>query len=393
MKCGKILATLVTLSLLISVFLVVDKQVVAIETLDPPLRFEWIDDDGDLWSDNDTDGVIPYVPSIEQVPLIIQFQIINETDVYYGNENQQEAMENITLTGDALFTGALENIPGVSFNDGKNWSVPVIPTMSQGGGEIIIEAHAWDSIVVENLDIGGSYYITNGTIVTVISGNSEFEMGTNQTFMVDVQYADGSSAISSASAYLYFVGDDDGGTPGDPIEAHQISKDTYGFETGYSLDFNTTQQTDNQTIAGFTTIREQRNLTIYAIAYVGATLVYGYAKIEMKPQEEPKLQIKIERGFKPGIFVSIKNVGDLDATEVSYNISVTGGLLGFINKSKEDVVPLIEVDNETTVNITALGIGLIKIEAKVDAVSESVYGLIFFKYVYIPLLFDIQPRN
>jgi hypothetical protein len=261
----------------------------------PGVQFKWIDDDAGLSSDNN-DGEVPYIPVNTAVPLNIQFQIIGRDHTYYGASSQTQAMENITLSGNALFTGTLDKIPGVSYSGGT-WTVPVVPTMSQGGGTITITV-SWESYgsIQEVLSIGGSNYLRNGTIVTVTSGNTKFEIGTDQTFTVEVKYADG-TAISSASVYLYYVDDGEVANAGDPLQGHTLSQDTYGFD-GYSLGFNTTQQTTNQTSAGFTNIKAPRNLTIYAMAYVGGSAVYGYARLQMNAASD--LKVTFEAVDSPG---------------------------------------------------------------------------------------------
>ncbi|GAG84233.1 unnamed protein product, partial [marine sediment metagenome] len=40
----------------------------------PAAEFKWIDDDGTCFTDDDTDGVIPSIPVITEVPLAIRFQ-------------------------------------------------------------------------------------------------------------------------------------------------------------------------------------------------------------------------------------------------------------------------------------------------------------------------------
>jgi hypothetical protein len=250
----------------------------------PGAQFKWINDGGgDL-----NDGELPSIPSSASAPINIQFQIIGRDHTYYGAGGAtavEEAKENITIAGNALFTGRLDKIPGVSYSGGT-WTVPIIPTMNAGGGSLEITA-TWEDYgsISEILAIGGTNYIRNGTIVSVTP--KEFEIGTDQTFTVQVQYSDGST-INSASVYLYYLDDGEVASAGDPLQGHIVSEDTYGFD-GYSLGFNETQQRDNQTEAGFGTIKAPRNLTVYAVAYVGGTAVYGWALIRMKPNMDLKV--------------------------------------------------------------------------------------------------------
>ena len=266
-----------------------DKVLAQIPSPAPNLQFKWINDGGgDL-----NDGELPTIPSNESAPINIQFQIIGKDHSYFGNGGdiaQKEASENITINGNALFTGTLDKIPGVSFATGT-WTVPIIPTMNPGGGhlDIYVKWKGYGSLK-EILAIGGTNYIRNGTIVEVTP--KEFEIGTDQTFTVQVKYSDGST-INSANAYLYFIDDGESNHEtatgaGDPIQGHLIYSDTYGFD-GYSLVFNKTQQRKNQTEAGFGTIKAPRNLTVFARAYVGGTPVYGWALIRMKPCSDLKV--------------------------------------------------------------------------------------------------------
>jgi len=264
-------------------------------TTAPGAQFKWIDDDAGLSSDNN-DGELPYIPAIASVPVSITFQIIGSDHTYYGADSQTEAEENITLSGNALFTGTLDKIPGVSYSGGT-WTVPVVPTMSQNGGTITITV-TWEGYgsLSETLSIGGSKYLNNGTIVTLTSGNSEFEIDVNQTFTMEVNYANG-NPISGASVYLYYIDDGEVASAGDPIQGHILSQDTNGFD-GYSLGFNTTQQRTNQSSAGFTYIKAPRNLTIYAVGYVGGSPVYGYARVKMNAASN--LKVTFEAVSSPG---------------------------------------------------------------------------------------------
>jgi hypothetical protein len=254
----------------------------------PGAQFKWVDDDAGL-SSNNNDGELPYIPSSATAPVTIQFQIIGDDHTYYGAGGATalaEAKENISISGNALFTGKLDKVQGVTFTGGTTWNVPIIPTMSQGGGSIDIVA-TWEDYgsISETLAIGGTNYRKNGTIVTVTP--NEFEIDTDQTFSVDVKFADGTST-SSAACYLFYVDDGEVATAGDPLQGHTVSMDLDGFD-GYSLGLNTTQQRDNQTNAGFGSIKAPRNLTVYVVAYIGPNPVYGWALIKMKPTNDLKV--------------------------------------------------------------------------------------------------------
>ncbi len=331
----------------------------------PGAQFKWIDDDGSL-SSYDNDGELPYLPSDTVAPVYIEFQIIGDDHTYYGAGGaiaQEEASENITISGNALFTGRLDKIQGVTFNGGQTWKVPIIPTMSQGGGSIEIAA-TWEDYgsIKETLAIGGTNYMKNGTIVTVTP--NDFQIDTDQTFTVEVKYADGSS-ISSAAVYLYYIDDGEITQAGDPRESHAVSEDTYGFD-GYSLGFNTTQQRDNQTDAGFTTIKAPRNLTVYAVAYIGGNPVYGWALIRMKPTND--LMVTFEAVDSPGtstllagykysyFYINISKIDDTgNASETPEEDDYTDITVTIYDKDYDDVTTKIGSISKSDISATNMG--------------------------------------
>jgi nitrous oxidase accessory protein NosD len=105
----------------------------------------------------------------------------------------------------------------------------------------------------------------------------------------------------------------------------------------------------------------------------------------MKPYTK-HLEVKIIHGINRGVFIDIKNVEkNYSAVGINYNISVTGGVLGLINSTTEGIIPLINIGDDITVNLTVLGFGIIKIDVTVDDTSiETEYGLIFGRFVFIP---------
>lgn len=114
----------------------------------------------------------------------------------------------------------------------------------------------------------------------------------------------------------------------------------------------------------------------------------------MKPYTK-QLEVTIVRGINRGVFIDIKNLGEnYSIDDINYKISVAGGALGFINSTTEGTIPLIKAENKTTVNATAFGFGIIKIDIAVDdSIVEKDYGLIFGRLVIIPRFFNIIPRS
>lgn len=259
-------------------------------------QFKWIDDDGSL-SNDDSDGELPYIPAIDSadIPVNIRFQLIGSDHSYYGATSVKEAKENITITGNALFTGTLDTIPGVTYIGGTTWIVPIIPTMSNGGGTITITA-VWEDYgsLMEKLDVGGGNYATNGTVVTVTP--SEFTIDDDQDLVITVKDANG-VPYAWADVYLYWIGDTHDGTPGTPVGGGTkwLKKLTGGTSDGiYTIGFNQSLQRENQTgtgthAGGFTKVRTPRNLTVYVHTQNAGD---GYARIQMNPKSNLKVTVE-----------------------------------------------------------------------------------------------------
>jgi len=242
----------------------------------PNAQFEWVDDDGAFsYGDSDNtpyDGIIPRIPQNDSVPIDIQFKIYGSTaSTYYGSSSETKAMENITISGNALFTGSLDKIPGVGYSAGI-WTVPIIPTMGSGGGTITITVNAYNTTVEETLIIGKDNYDENGSVVTV-SPNTFMIDQQDQTLTVTVEDAGSGNSLNAYSdLYIYYLDDTDGSIKGTAAKSV-----TSGSRT--TITFNITAQTTYQTSkAGFTSILAPRNLTLYVD---GPGNRYGYALIEM----------------------------------------------------------------------------------------------------------------
>ena len=279
----------------------------------PSAQWKWIDDDGDVtpnWNNEDNrnnDGVIPFVPNSANVPLYVQFQILSQGGNYFGAlpgsgkcTSVAECMENITLSGNALFTGTLDKIPGVDYNAAtyawcgasNTWTVPIIPTISNGGGTITITAKAFNSTSSGTLTIGGTMPGTNGTIVSVTP--NEIEIGQqDQTLTVTSTHAsDGSAKTNYCSAYLYYLND-----TGAPYTTHEINGTNLGEAT---MPFYKTQQKANQTSVDFdgdgatsdSEIKAPRNLTVYVDG--PGSEDHGYALIQMNPVSDFMVELSQE---------------------------------------------------------------------------------------------------
>ncbi|MCX6666471.1 MAG: hypothetical protein NT038_10530, partial [Euryarchaeota archaeon] len=306
------------------------------------VAFKWIDDDDDLSSDN-KDGVIPKIPPKDQVPITISFQITDDEYKYWGDlesgdaESITQAAENITISGNSLFTGSLDTFPG--FTEAvyfpapyTTWYVPIIPTMSQNGGEITISVDAYNTTLTETLSIGGGLFYQNGSVVTVTP--NDFQIWTSdQTLSITVKDANGNNN-PYATAYLYYIDE-----AGDPIEAHNVRSKRADSSGAYTLVFNQTQQTENQTDGAlFAEIKAPRNLTVYI---EDANAGYGYALVSMKPRNNIELELSqstVLAGYEyEDFYLNCTLIGnstvtpkDADADKTAYHIKV-------INEDDEDV--------------------------------------------------------
>ena len=248
-------------------------------------QIKWVDDDGTQTgyaSDNsNTDGVIPFVPMVSEAPIYIQFKIVSSDYEYYGAEDATQAAENITISGDSLFTGTLDNFPGFATSwygasTSSAWRVPMIPLMSNGGGEITITVHAWNKTLIKTLAVGETDYWKDGSVVTVTPNVFKIDQQ-DQLLTVTVKDAKG-NVNPYATCYLYYI------NAGNPDESNPLTP-SGGFSADssgtYTWNFNLTQQKANQTNTfGSGEIKAPRNLTIYVVA---TNAGYGYALIQMKP--------------------------------------------------------------------------------------------------------------
>ena len=96
--------------------------------------------------------------------------------------------------------------------------------------------------------------------------------------------------------------------------------------------------------------------------YFGETLAVKLPELDI---------ISIEGGL--GVTATIKNTGDVTATNVTWTLIVKGGLLGFIDKTIWDTIPSLAVGNESGPLKTGIffGLGKIVIEATVTCDEGS----------------------
>ena len=312
----------------------------------PSAEFKWIDDDGLYFPDDNTDGVIPAIPPLANVPLAIQFQLVGSDYSYWGDggagETETQAKENITISGDSIFTGSLDKMPNVDFGitRAKTWTVPIIPTMSANGGEITITARAWNKTITAKLSIGGTNYWQNGSVVTVTPNEFKIDVE-NKTLDINVEWANGGSN-RGAIVYLFYIDDGTaGGDVGAPIGSTAtkwVDKIVADENAVYSMGFNRTQQMTNQTEVGLNDIKAPRNLTLYV---VGGGSGFGYARISMLPMNDLEVEIyptTFMAGYEYDYFyINTTFVGNNSNTPSTETSDLNGFHVKIYNSDGDDV--------------------------------------------------------
>jgi len=297
------------------------------------IAFEWVDDDGPITYGGvhkNNDGVIAMVPQAEKDGFWLQFIVRDALGTYLGSGDLAKDKKNITIAGDALYTGTLDKIPGATYWSGNHtWGVPLTPLMNLNGGTITLQI-SWvghGGTHTETLTVGGN--ANNGTVVTI--SPTELNYGTNTTLTVTVTNPAG-TILEHAYVYLRWLTDG-----GKIINASSglINSSTSGSGGIYTFFFNTTQQKTNQT-AAYGAIKAPRNVTAYVYQ---PNLGWGYAKAKMKQTSNFGIDIWPETLMAGKKYNFKANVSVIDAT---------GNRTG----APKDSDLKIRIYNETDVDVT-----------------------------------------
>ena len=89
---------------------------------------------------------------------------------------------------------------------------------------------------------------------------------------------------------------------------------------------------------------------------------------------EPNLEITAIKGGL-GVTATIKNTGDVDATDVNWKINIKGGILGRIDKTFSDTIDIDAGQSETVSTGLFFGLSSIDITTTVDDVEEKTEGI------------------
>ena len=97
-----------------------------------------------------------------------------------------------------------------------------------------------------------------------------------------------------------------------------------------------------------------------------------YYQVIFPPEPKPKLELQIKTGIGIGVTAVIKNNGTGAATNVKWNMKITGGIMGGINESPNGTIPSLAAGANQTINSGMFfGLGGISIIAKVTCDEGS----------------------
>jgi len=105
--------------------------------------------------------------------------------------------------------------------------------------------------------------------------------------------------------------------------------------------------------------------------------------------DEPQPDVRIESiigsfsSGQNGIIVSVKNNGGANATDVTVNVTISGGFLGLVNNSASVTFASINISEIKEFQVSAFGLGRVKINATVGDEILAKSGFIIFKRIFI----------
>lgn len=109
-----------------------------------------------------------------------------------------------------------------------------------------------------------------------------------------------------------------------------------------------------------------------------------FTSIGIHSFKNEELQIGEIKGRIGEIQVEIKNLGDNDVSNVEWQILVTGGLLGKINKTAEGNIQVLKSGESIVISCkSGFGLGNLKIKVIVNGLEKTVNGFIFLFFVKV----------
>ncbi|MCJ7698140.1 MAG: exo-alpha-sialidase, partial [Thermoplasmata archaeon] len=227
---------------------------------------------------------------------------------------------------DQAFIGDAENTkyPAVDVNDNN---VIILAQTDEAGTQDIVCYYSSDAGVTWEKS-----YVANGT--------------NDELYPKIVTYGDTATCTFIMNDDIYYAQTDDGGaTWGTP---EKVNDETGSVASEYR---NTDITTDGTVV--WTDMRNG-NADIYLDNVAGA----------------PAFPIITLGNFTGGlgkVSIPVKNIGDADATNVNVTVTVVGGILGRINKTKTQVIPTLAMNQEVTVTTDGFIFGLGKVQLTATA--------------------------
>jgi len=109
-----------------------------------------------------------------------------------------------------------------------------------------------------------------------------------------------------------------------------------------------------------------------------------FLSLNVESNQNNEIEIGEIKGGIGKVQVNIKNIGDNDASNIEWKISVTGGFLNNINRTSDGVVQLLKSEESETITCKSLlGIGNIKIKVIINGFEKIVSGFILLFFVQI----------
>lgn len=101
----------------------------------------------------------------------------------------------------------------------------------------------------------------------------------------------------------------------------------------------------------------------------GGQITYCSIRVKFdEPAPDPELEITEVKGGLGKVSATIENIGEVEATDIGWSITVQGGILGFINVTTEGTIPSIDVGASEVVQTDKFifGLGWVNITIEVD---------------------------
>lgn len=171
---------------------------------------------------------------------------------------------------------------------------------------------------------------------------------------------------------------------------HQI-KYGWDWDGDYAVDDWTDLTSSGHTVEASHTWSEEGYYIVQVIAmdqYDGESAWSPPHIIHISEPEDPDpaiLNIEDIFGGVKVVGMKIENIGESDASEFEYSISVQGGILGRIDVSVNGTIDTLDVGDEVYVQTgeDIKGLGIVTIDVTAGELEKTAVGLVFGKFVFV----------